>query len=75
MASYRLKRTEVHLLADTIPNILRCVVVHRTLKYALVGKNNPNVYIIATEPTFADVARTEITRWNSTLGRAILAGP
>jgi len=58
---YGLTRKNVEALRDNIPGMLRCVTVHRTLKYAYVGGRNLLVAVIATEPTYADVARIDMT--------------
>ena len=58
--SYGLKRTEVAMLTDGIPGILRTVIAHRTLKYAHVAQRNLSVTVVATEPDYAKVARVDI---------------
>ncbi len=60
MLGYGLTYVDARRLAD-IPNVVRCVKVHRTQKYAHAGNNNLNVYLIATEPTYAQVARVELS--------------
>jgi len=57
---YGLTNADVARLSDNIPGIELCVTVHRTLKYAQVGSRNLSVAVIATEPTYVQVARTEI---------------
>jgi putative ABC transport system permease protein len=59
--SYGLKRVDVARLRDSIPGIKRCVSVHRTLKFAYRPGRNLAASVIATEPTYAQVARTDLT--------------
>ena len=54
---YGITYKDVAALRDNIPGVVRCVSVHRTLKYAYVAGKNISVSVIATEPTYADVAR------------------
>jgi putative ABC transport system permease protein len=59
--AYGLKYVDVARLRDSIPGIRRCVSVHRTLKYAYRPGKNLAASVIATEPTYAQVARTDLT--------------
>ena len=59
--SYGLTDADVVRLRDNVPDVRRCVVSHRTSKSAHVGVNNLTVTVIATEPDFAQVARTELS--------------
>jgi len=58
---YGVTYKDVAALRDNIPGVNRCVSVHRTLKYAHVGGKNLSVSVIATEPTYGEVARIDIT--------------
>jgi len=58
---YGVTLKDVAALRDNIPGVKRCVSVHRTLKYAHVGGKNLSVSVIATEPTYSDVARIDTT--------------
>jgi len=60
--SYGLTRGDVTRLATNIPNVVRCVAVHRTQKYAHVESSNLSVFVIGTEPSFQQVSRVEVTR-------------
>ncbi len=58
--SYGLTHADVARLTGSVPNIQRCVVVHRTLKDSYVRGKTLTVAVIATDPTYILVARTEI---------------
>jgi putative ABC transport system permease protein len=58
--TYGLTDDDVVRLEENVPNIVRCVVVHRTVKYAHVGPKNLTVDVFATEPEYAKVARVEM---------------
>jgi len=58
--SYGLLRKDVVALRDNLPGIKQCVKVHRRPKTAHANGKNLGVTVIATEPTFADVARIEM---------------
>jgi len=58
--TYGLKHADVTRLRDNIPGVRQCVSVHRTLKYGYRPGRNLTVSVIATEPTYERVARTEI---------------
>jgi putative ABC transport system permease protein len=60
MFGYGLTRVDVTRLAD-MPKVKQCVMVHRSQKYAHVDNNNMNVYLIATDPVYAQVARIELS--------------
>ncbi len=59
---YGLLYSDVEALRGSLGGILRCVTVHRNLKFARANGKNLNVSVIATEPAYADVARVDITR-------------
>jgi len=59
---YGLLHADVRRLRGNVPGIRRCVTVHRTIKYGYRPGRNLRVSVIATEPTYADVARIETTR-------------
>ena len=59
--SYGLTHADVaRLTGGSVPNIQRCVVVHRTLKDSYVRGKMLTVAVIATDPTYIQVAQTEI---------------
>jgi len=58
--TYGITHGDVVRLRDNIPKVRKCVTVHRTQKYASVGAKNPTVSVIATEPTYAQVARIDM---------------
>ena len=57
---YGITKEDVVRLRDNIPKVKKCVIVHRTKKYALANKKRMAVSIIATEPSYAEVARIEM---------------
>lgn len=57
---YGLTRGDVARLTGSIPNIQRCVQVHRTLKDSHVRGKTLTIAVIATDPTYFLVARTEM---------------
>jgi putative ABC transport system permease protein len=57
---YGITKNDVVRLRDNIPNVKKCVIVHRTKKHALANKRRMAVSIIATEPTYAEVARVDL---------------
>jgi putative ABC transport system permease protein len=59
--SYGLKHADVTRLRDNIPHVRRCVTVHRTTKYAYRPGRNMTASVLATEPTYVRVARTDVT--------------
>ncbi len=58
--TYGVTHADVARLTGSVPNIQRCVVVHRTLKDSYVRGKALTVAVIATDPTYIQVARTEI---------------
>ena len=60
MLEYGLTSQDVERLGRNIPEVKRCIMVHRTQQYAHVAEKNLNVFAIATEPSFAKVARVQI---------------
>ena len=56
---YGLLHGDVRRLRGNIPGVRKCVNVHRTIKYGYHPGRNLRVSVIATEPTYADVARIE----------------
>jgi len=57
---YGLTKKDVVALRDNLPGVKQCVQIHRRPKTAFVGAKKLDVTVIATEPTFADVARLDI---------------
>ncbi len=57
---YGLTREDVVRLRDNIPDVVRCVITHRTLKKAYANGTFGDVSVIATEPTYADVSRIDM---------------
>jgi len=57
---YGLKYSDVARLRDNIPNVVRSVAVHRTIKYAKYGAKNLSVSVIATEPAYVHVVRADL---------------
>ncbi|MCP4374985.1 MAG: ABC transporter permease, partial [bacterium] len=57
---YGITKNDVIRLRDNIPGVEKCVIVHRTKKHALANKKRMAVSIIATEPTYAEVARVDM---------------
>jgi len=57
---YGLLHADVRRLRSNIPNVRRCVTVHRTLKFGYRPGRNLRVNVIETEPTYADVARIQM---------------
>ncbi len=58
--AYGLTRRDVITLQSNIPGVKRCVVTHRTRKYAHYGAKSLTVTLIATEPSYKHVARTDV---------------
>jgi len=58
--SYGVTRADVRRLRTNIPNVQLCVTAHRTLKYGYRPGKQLSVTVIATEPTYAQVARTDM---------------
>jgi len=58
---YGITRSNVKALKANLPGWKKCVSVHRNLKFARANGKNFNVAVIATEPSFIDVARMDIT--------------
>jgi len=59
---YGLTNKDVIALRDNLPGVKQCVQIHRRPKTAFVNAKKLDVTVIATEPTFADVARLSITK-------------
>ena len=60
--SYGIKHLDVARFKDNIPNVRRCVTVHRTIKDAFrSGQKKTRVAVLATEPRYTQVARTVLT--------------
>ena len=57
---YGITKKDVIRLRDNVPRVRKCVIVHRTKKHALANKKRMAVSIIATEPTYAEVARVDM---------------
>lgn len=57
---YGVTHKDVISLADNLPGVTECVKVHRRPKTAHVNGKNLGVTVIATEPTFANVARIDM---------------
>jgi len=58
--TYGLKHVDVTRLRDNIPGVQQCVTVHRTLKHGYRPGRVLTVSVIATEPTYQQVARTDV---------------
>jgi putative ABC transport system permease protein len=58
--TYGVTRADVRRLRDNIPNVRLCVTAHRTMKRGYHPGRQMTVTVIATEPTFARVARTNM---------------
>ena len=57
---YGLLHDDVTRLRDNIPDLQECVTVHRTMKYGYRPGRNLTVSVIATEPTYMEVARIDV---------------
>jgi putative ABC transport system permease protein len=60
--SYGVTDADVRLMRDpdNVPGVVRCVTVHKTIKDAFVGNKKVPVDVLGTEPTYQQVARTNI---------------
>ena len=58
--SYGITRADVRRLRSNIPNVQLCVTAHRTMQRGYCLGRQMTVTVIATEPTFARVARTNM---------------
>jgi putative ABC transport system permease protein len=58
--AYGVEHADVARLRDNIPGVQVCVTVHRTFKHAYRLRRNTTASVIATEPTYAQVARTDM---------------
>jgi putative ABC transport system permease protein len=57
---YGLQNKDVARLRDTIPGVVRCVVVRRTQRYASEAGRSLAVTVIGTEPAYARIAQTDM---------------
>jgi len=57
---YGITEKDVVRMRDNIPKVEMCVTVHRTQKRALANKRQMAISIIATEPSYAQVARIDM---------------
>jgi putative ABC transport system permease protein len=58
--AYGLKKEDIKRLRTNIPQLVRCVTSHRTLKYAYLRGRKLAVSVIATEPSYSDVAKIDM---------------
>jgi len=56
---YGLTDEDVTRLRENIPGVVRCVITHRTLKHGYVSGRTLPVSVIATEPSYAQVANVD----------------
>ena len=57
---YGLKLSDVARLRDNIPGVIRCVVVHRATKNAVVGPRRLQCTLLGTEPAYLQAARLKL---------------
>ncbi len=71
---YGLKYDDVARLRESIPGIVRCAVAHRTLKYATTSGRSLTVTVVGTEPTYAEVARMQMSSGRFITSADVLRG-